>query len=191
MLCSAKITSADSVTELKKKRVNLLSRIPSPVPLPQLSNCISPSVRKDFRPPRSCATPQSAEVVRTSSNNLAQVLSLKKTDIVKTADDNWVTDEELAMIDTQALLEGKVDGHAENDKEKVTGAQISSKDHTLLPKNVKDYLGTQISKMVEDNWVTDEELAMINTQALYEECAHGKDNRKVEKSQVVQMTEFT
>ncbi|XP_055492834.1 LOW QUALITY PROTEIN: breast cancer type 2 susceptibility protein [Leucoraja erinacea] len=191
MLCSAKITSADSVTELKKKRVNLLSRIPSPVPLPQLSNCISPSVRKDFRPPRSCATPQSAEVVRTSSNNLAQVLSLKKTDIVKTADDNWVTDEELAMIDTQALLEGKVDGHAENDKEKLTGAQISSKDHTLLPKNVKNYLGTQISKMVEDNWVTDEELAMINTQALYEECAHGKDNRKVEKSQVVQMTEFT
>ncbi|XP_078258485.1 breast cancer type 2 susceptibility protein [Rhinoraja longicauda] len=191
MLCSTKITPTDSVTELKK-RVNLLSRIPSPVPLPQLSNCVSPSVQKDFRPP-SCATPQSADVVRTSSNNLA-VISLKKTDVAKTDDNNWVTDEELAMIDTRALLEGGGDGHSENDKEKVTGAQISSKDCTLLPQNVKNYLGTQISKMVEDNWVTDEELAMINTQALYEECAHGyrvKDSRKVEKSQVVQMTEFT
>ncbi|XP_069747697.1 breast cancer type 2 susceptibility protein isoform X2 [Narcine bancroftii] len=187
--CSTKVTQIDSLTELKKKKLTLLSQIPSTVPLPHLPNCISPSVQRSFRPPRRCVTPQSSEEAIKTRSNKFQVSSLIKTEISKIADNNWVTDEELAMIDIQALLEGLEDG----EKESITRAQISSsKGHALLSKNVKNYLGTQISKIVEDNWVTDEELAMINTQALYEEYANGcsmKESRKVEKSHVIKMSD--
>ncbi|XP_072119031.1 breast cancer type 2 susceptibility protein isoform X1 [Mobula birostris] len=193
-LCSPKITPAESLTELKKRKLKLLSQIPSPVPLPHLSTCVSPSVQRNFRPPRRCVTPQnSEEAIQMGNNKSVHVSALKKTEISKIAEDNWVTDEELAMIDTQALIKGWGNGVSENDKEKPTRIQItSSKDNTTLSKNVKNYLGTQLSKIVEDNWVTDEELAMINTQALYEECSNAsdmKDNRKVERSHVAKLTD--
>ncbi|XP_072899953.1 breast cancer type 2 susceptibility protein [Hemitrygon akajei] len=194
-LCSPKITPAESLTELKKRKLSLLSQIPSPVPLLHLPTCVSPSVQRNFRPPRRCVTPQnSEEAIQMGNSKPVHVSTLKKTEISKIAEDNWVTDEELAMIDTQALIKGWGNGVSENDKEKPTRTQItSSKDNTTLSKNVKNYLGTQLSKIVEDNWVTDEELAMINTQALYEECSNAsgvKDNRKVEKSHVAKLTDL-
>uniref|UniRef100_UPI00398F2172 breast cancer type 2 susceptibility protein homolog n=1 Tax=Pristiophorus japonicus TaxID=55135 RepID=UPI00398F2172 len=199
-LCSTKITPVDSLTNLMKKKHSFLSRIPTPVPLSPLCNSVSPSVQKGFRPPRRCVAPKSSEeTIQTGSNKLAQASSLKRTAISKITEDNWVTDEELAMINTQALREGWANGHSENEKGKITKAQItSSKDLTLLSENVKTYLdidlGTQISKIAEDNWVTDEELAMINTQALFEGCANGSSKNvrgKVEKSQIVNTTDLS
>ncbi|XP_078078352.1 breast cancer type 2 susceptibility protein [Mustelus asterias] len=197
-LCSAKMTSDDSLTNLKKKKHSFLSRIPSPVPLPSLCNSVSPAVQKGFRPPRRCVTPQRCEEAIQSGSNKFSQASLKRTEISKIAEDNWVTDEELAMINTQALRESWANGHSESGKVKVTKGQIiNSKKITLLSENVKNRpevdLGSQISRIGEDNWVTDEELAMINTQALFEGCATGiieKDRGKVQKSQIVNATDI-
>ncbi|XP_041055127.1 breast cancer type 2 susceptibility protein isoform X2 [Carcharodon carcharias] len=197
-LRSTKITSDDSLTNLKKKKLSFLSRIPSPVPLSPLCNSVSPAVQKGFIPPRRCVTPQSREeTIQTESNKLSQVSSLKRTEISKIVEDNWVTDEELAMINTQALREGWANVHCESEKGTFTKGQIiSSKAITLLSENVKNHLdidlGSQISKLGEDNWVTDEELAMINTQALFEGCANRsseKDGGKVQKSHIVNTTD--
>ncbi|XP_038673987.1 breast cancer type 2 susceptibility protein isoform X2 [Scyliorhinus canicula] len=198
-LCSTKITSDDFLTNLKKKKLSFLTRIPSPVPLTPLCNSVSPTVQKGFRPPRRCVTPQSCEkVIQTGSNKPTQAPSLKRTEISKIAEDNWVTDEELAMINTQALREGWANGHNESGKGKVTKEQmITSKDITLLSEHIKNHpevdLGSQISKIGEDNWVTDEELAMINTQALFERCANeniDKDKGKVQKSLITNTTDL-
>ncbi|XP_048389337.2 breast cancer type 2 susceptibility protein isoform X2 [Stegostoma tigrinum] len=190
-LSSTKATSDDSLANLKKKKLSFLSRIPSPVPLSPLCSSVSPAVQKGFKPPRRCITPQRhEETIQTGTNKLS---SLKTIAVSKIADDNWVTDEELAMINTQALREGWENGHSENEEGKVTKAQIIiPKGITFLSDNIKSHLdvnlGSQTSKIAEDNWVTDEELAMINTQALFEGCAHESNQRdrgKVQKSQIV------
>ncbi|XP_067889613.1 breast cancer type 2 susceptibility protein isoform X2 [Heterodontus francisci] len=194
-LCNTKMTSDDSPSSLKQKKISFLSRIPSPVPLSPLCNSVSAAVQKGFRPPRRCVTPQScAEAIQTASNKLSQASSLKWTEISKIAEDQWVTDEELAMINTQVLREGWANGHRKNEKGK---AQIiNSKDITISSENVKNSdidLGSQISKIAEDNWVTDEELAMINTQALFEGCANGsseKERWKVQRSQIINTTDL-
>ncbi|XP_028818808.1 breast cancer type 2 susceptibility protein isoform X2 [Denticeps clupeoides] len=78
---------------LKRKRgLEYLSRIPSPPPLNPLGALASPRINKTFHPPRrsepacSTAAPRSA--------------------VTPPVRDEWVNDEELAMIDTQALLDG-------------------------------------------------------------------------------------
>ncbi|XP_060682959.1 breast cancer type 2 susceptibility protein [Hemiscyllium ocellatum] len=188
-LCSTEATSSDSVENLKKKKLSFLSRIPSPAPLSPLCSSISPAVQKGFKPPRRCVIPQSHEATIQAGTN--KLPSLKRTAVSKIADDNWVTDEELAMINTQALREGWENGHSKNEEEKITKTQM------IIPKgisseNIKSHLdinlGSQTSKVAEDNWVTDEELAMINTQALFEGCANEsneRDREKIQRSQIV------
>lgn len=83
-------------TSLKRRRaLDYLSRIPSPPPLSHLGPMASPCVNKTFNPPRRSATP--------STLKNAQTLARKPVD---SPVDEWVNDEELAMIDTQALLVG-------------------------------------------------------------------------------------
>ncbi|KAG7471233.1 hypothetical protein MATL_G00122260 [Megalops atlanticus] len=82
---------------LKRKRgLDLLSRIPSPPPLSPIWTTASPSVKKTFNPPRRCGTPQPTSRKRTPAPQRAP----------PPEEGGWVNDEELAMINTQALLEG-------------------------------------------------------------------------------------
>nr|XP_054598633.1 breast cancer type 2 susceptibility protein [Nothobranchius furzeri] len=82
---------------LKRKRaLDYLSRIPSPPPLSHLGSFASPCVNKTFNPPRRSGTPRTLQTVQTPAQ--------KPTDSL--VEDEWVNDEELAMIDTQALLGG-------------------------------------------------------------------------------------
>ncbi|XP_030600423.1 breast cancer type 2 susceptibility protein [Archocentrus centrarchus] len=79
---------------LKRRRaLDYLSRIPSPPVLSHLGSVSSPSVNKTFNPPRRSTTPSTLKAVQTPSH--------KPTDSLR--EDEWVNDEELAMIDTQAL----------------------------------------------------------------------------------------
>uniref|UniRef100_A0A3Q0R566 Tower domain-containing protein n=1 Tax=Amphilophus citrinellus TaxID=61819 RepID=A0A3Q0R566_AMPCI len=79
---------------LKRRRaLDYLSRIPSPPVLSHLGSVSSPSVNKTFNPPRRSTTPSTFKAVQTPSH--------KPTDSLR--EDEWVNDEELAMIDTQAL----------------------------------------------------------------------------------------
>lgn len=85
------------LSSLKRKRaLNYLSRIPSPPPLSLLNSVASPCVNKTFVPPRRSVTPNILKTVQTPTHRLAN----------SPVEDEWVNDEELAMIDTQALLFG-------------------------------------------------------------------------------------
>ncbi|XP_072547596.1 breast cancer type 2 susceptibility protein isoform X2 [Salminus brasiliensis] len=80
---------------LKRKRgIDYLSRVPSPPPLNPLSIVTSPSVKKTFNPPRRSETPWPA---RTAQPPRRHSLS-------PAVEEQWVNDEELAMINTQTLL---------------------------------------------------------------------------------------
>ncbi|XP_077396969.1 breast cancer type 2 susceptibility protein isoform X2 [Festucalex cinctus] len=86
---------------LRRRRVaDYLSRMPSPPPLflpPGLA--ASPSVKKTFNPPRRASAPHTLKSVHTPT--LAPVA--EKSPPEEKDDDEWVDDNELAMIDTQAL----------------------------------------------------------------------------------------
>ncbi|PWA28040.1 hypothetical protein CCH79_00012146, partial [Gambusia affinis] len=96
---SSNLPVATSSTEkdpksLKRKRaLDYLSRIPSPPPISPLGSVVSPCVNKTFNPPRRSGAPSTLKPVQTATPKPADSL----------VDDEWVNDEELVMIDTQAL----------------------------------------------------------------------------------------
>ncbi|XP_026232078.1 breast cancer type 2 susceptibility protein isoform X2 [Anabas testudineus] len=84
---------------LKRRRaLDYLSRIPSPPGLSCLSSMASPCVNKTFNPPRRSGTTSTLKTVQTPVYK----------PVTSPVDDEWVNDEELAMIDTQALCDGVV-----------------------------------------------------------------------------------
>ncbi|XP_023118617.1 breast cancer type 2 susceptibility protein [Amphiprion ocellaris] len=94
---AATSSSEKDPRSLKRRRaLDYLSRIPSPPPLSHLGSVGSPCVNKTFNPPRRSATPSTLKTVQTPAH--------KPTDSL--VEDEWVHDEELAMIDTQALHGG-------------------------------------------------------------------------------------
>ncbi|XP_062329445.1 breast cancer type 2 susceptibility protein [Osmerus eperlanus] len=77
---------------LKRKRgLDSLCRIPSPPPIYPLGTMTTPCVNKTFNPPRRSDTPAQTPAPRPAPPEV---------------EDEWVNDEELAMIDTQALYSG-------------------------------------------------------------------------------------
>ncbi|XP_028275921.1 breast cancer type 2 susceptibility protein [Parambassis ranga] len=89
-------TEKDPRSLKRRKALAYLSRIPSPPPLSCLGSVTSPSVKKTFNPPRKSGTPSTLKTVCTPAPKPSHSLG----------EDEWVNDEELAMIDTQALLGG-------------------------------------------------------------------------------------
>lgn len=82
---------------MKRKRgLDYLSRVPSPPPLFPLTTLVSPSLKKTFNPPRKAVTPCTLKTDQTPAPRT----------VPTPAEGEWVKDEELAMIDTQALHEG-------------------------------------------------------------------------------------
>lgn len=79
---------------LKRRRaLDYLSRIPSPPPVSHLGSVASPCVNKTFNPPRRSGTPSTLKTVQTPARK----------PVLSPMEDEWVNDEELAMIDTQAF----------------------------------------------------------------------------------------
>lgn len=80
---------------LKRRRaLDYLSRIPSPPPVSLLNSAASLCVKKTFVPPRRSGTPCTLKPVQTPAHKPVSF----------PVEEEWVNDEELAMIDTQALL---------------------------------------------------------------------------------------
>ncbi|XP_026137610.1 breast cancer type 2 susceptibility protein homolog isoform X1 [Carassius auratus] len=80
---------------LKRRRCSdYLSRIPSPPPLTPLKSTASPYVNRTFNPPRRSVTPKPPQNESPRASRPPP------------GEEKWVHDEELAMIDTQGLLEG-------------------------------------------------------------------------------------
>ncbi|XP_018620247.2 breast cancer type 2 susceptibility protein isoform X1 [Scleropages formosus] len=80
---------------LKRKRgLDYLSRIPSPPPLQPLGTTASLPVSRNFLPPRQSETPGSVDKQQRPVSRCPP-----------TVEDDWVNDEELAMINTQGLMD--------------------------------------------------------------------------------------
>ncbi|KAM6987406.1 breast cancer type 2 susceptibility protein [Tautogolabrus adspersus] len=87
-------TEKDPSSLKRRRALDYLSRIPSPPPLTIMGSVSSPCVNKTFNPPRRSGTPGTLKTVQTPARK----------PVNPPAEDEWVNDEELAMIDTQALL---------------------------------------------------------------------------------------
>ncbi|NWW96913.1 BRCA2 protein, partial [Rhynochetos jubatus] len=138
---SAKTPSSAAATQdhprnsKKRKAMDFLSCIPAPPPLTPISSVISPSLRKAFQPPRSLGLQRSNSSKETNRNVGGVTPSRKWRETVHLPENDLVADEELAMINTQALMnnipeEKKIDYVNENSS---TIAARLSKD--LLPQN--------------------------------------------------------
>lgn len=91
-------SEAKDPKNLKRRRgLDYLSRIPSPPPLIPLKTRASPCINKTFNPPRRSVTPKPPQNECSSASRPPP------------EEEKWVHDEELAMIDTQALVDGLKD----------------------------------------------------------------------------------
>uniref|UniRef100_A0A8C0EGL5 BRCA2 DNA repair associated n=1 Tax=Bubo bubo TaxID=30461 RepID=A0A8C0EGL5_BUBBB len=122
---SAKPPSSATVNEdhprnsKKRKAMDFLSCIPAPPPLTPMCSIISPSLKKAFQPPRSLGL-QRSKSSRETNQNIGHVTPCRKLrETVYLPENDLVADEELAMINTQALMnnlpqEKKTDSVNEN-----------------------------------------------------------------------------
>ncbi|XP_034722037.1 breast cancer type 2 susceptibility protein [Etheostoma cragini] len=92
------LSEKDPVSLKRKRALDYLSRIPSPPSLSHLGSVASPFINKTFNPPRRSGTPCTLKTVQTPACK----------PINPPVEDDWVNDEELAMIDTQALRGGNL-----------------------------------------------------------------------------------
>ncbi|NXP21973.1 BRCA2 protein, partial [Scytalopus superciliaris] len=107
---SAKTPSYAAVSEdylknsKKRKAMDLLSCIPAPPPLTPICSVISPSVKRAFQPPRSLGL-QHIRSAKETDHNTGRVTPCRKLrETVHLPENDLVADEELAMINTQALM---------------------------------------------------------------------------------------
>ncbi|NP_001103864.2 breast cancer type 2 susceptibility protein isoform X1 [Danio rerio] len=84
----------DSKNLKRRRGLDYLSRIPSPPPLIPLKTRASPCINKTFNPPRKSVTPKPPQNECSPASR------------PPAGEEKWVHDEELAMIDTQALVDG-------------------------------------------------------------------------------------
>ncbi|XP_074001298.1 breast cancer type 2 susceptibility protein [Numenius arquata] len=107
---SAKTPSSATTNEVhprnskKRKAMDFLSCIPAPPPLTPICSIISPSLKKAFHPPRSLGLQRSKSSTETN-RNIGHVTPCRKSrETVHLSENDLVADEELAMINTQALM---------------------------------------------------------------------------------------
>ncbi|KAF4788054.1 hypothetical protein TURU_164189 [Turdus rufiventris] len=91
-------------TSKKRKAMDFLSCVPAPPPLTPICSVISPSVKRAFQPPRSLGLQHSKSPKETDQNIGHVTLCRKVRENVHLPENDLVADEELAMINTQALV---------------------------------------------------------------------------------------
>ncbi|NXH15784.1 BRCA2 protein, partial [Bucco capensis] len=95
---SATISEDHPRNSKKRKAMDFLSCIPAPPPVAPICSIISPSLKKAFQPPRSLGL-QHSKSSKETNQNTGHVTSS-----VQLPENDLVADEELAMINTQALM---------------------------------------------------------------------------------------
>uniref|UniRef100_A0A8D0DQU1 BRCA2 DNA repair associated n=1 Tax=Salvator merianae TaxID=96440 RepID=A0A8D0DQU1_SALMN len=90
-------------TSKKRKAMDMLCEVPSPPPLKPICTFISPSLKRAFQPPRRSGAQQARSLKITDSD--VKKSSLRRLNEAGfSLENNFIADEELAMINTQALL---------------------------------------------------------------------------------------
>ncbi|KAM4796088.1 breast cancer type 2 susceptibility protein [Rhinophrynus dorsalis] len=129
----------DLKTCKKRKGLEYLSRIPSPPPVTPVRSLVSPSLQKAFRPPRSCGIQKDCVEERVSAGVVINTtLTHGKSKNPAKSEGGFVADEELAMINTQALLLGLEDQYTAPD----TSGKTLAVPHKE-PQNVNDSVGSE------------------------------------------------
>ncbi|XP_041870025.1 breast cancer type 2 susceptibility protein isoform X1 [Corvus kubaryi] len=101
---SATVNEDHLKTSKKRKAMDFLSCIPAPPPLTPICSVISPSVKRAFQPPRSLGL-QHSKSSKETDQNIGHVTPCRKLrETVHFPENDLVADEELAMINTQALM---------------------------------------------------------------------------------------
>ncbi|NWX45505.1 BRCA2 protein, partial [Steatornis caripensis] len=122
---SATVNEDDPKNTKKRKAMDFLSCIPAPPPLTPICSIISPSLKKAFQPPRSLGL-QHSKSSKETNQNIGHVTPCRKLrGTVHLPENDLVADEELAMINTQALMnnlpeEKKIEYVNENSSEIAT-----------------------------------------------------------------------
>ncbi|NWH80386.1 BRCA2 protein, partial [Piaya cayana] len=101
---SATVGEDDLRNSKKRKAMDFLSCIPAPPPLTPICSVISPSLKKAFQPPRSLGLQRSNSSKETNQNVGYVTCCRKLRETVHLPENDLVADEELAMINTQALM---------------------------------------------------------------------------------------
>ncbi|XP_056184670.1 breast cancer type 2 susceptibility protein [Falco biarmicus] len=112
-------------TSKKRKAMDFLSCIPAPPPLTPMCSIISPSLKKAFQPPRSLGL-QHSKSSKETNQNVGHVTPCRKLrETVHLPENDLVADEELAMINTQALMN--------NLPEEKKIAYVNENSNTIVP----------------------------------------------------------
>ncbi|KAM6180384.1 breast cancer type 2 susceptibility protein [Erethizon dorsatum] len=138
----------------KRRALDFLSRVPLPPPVSPICTFVSPAAQKAFQPPRICGTKYETPIKKRELN-FPQMTPLKKASEVSVLESNSIADEELAMINTQALLSGSA---GENQLPSI------SESRRTAPSSSEDCLGQKSHYAV--SLVRGQE----NSQASAEEC---------------------
>ncbi|KYO26399.1 breast cancer type 2 susceptibility protein isoform B [Alligator mississippiensis] len=131
----------------KRKAMDLLSQIPPPPPLTPVYSIVSPSLKKAFQPPRSSDF-QCSKSSKGTNHDTVHITALKRlNEITPLAETDLIADEELAMINTQALLcnlpkEKKTD----YTEKTISAASRDSSDHLVHGNSPMSAAGTNTSQ---------------------------------------------
>ncbi|NXO85392.1 BRCA2 protein, partial [Sitta europaea] len=91
-------------TSKKRKAMDFLSCIPAPPPLTPIHSVISPSVKRAFQPPRTLGL-QHSKSPKETDQHIGHVTPCRRVrETAHLPENDLVADEELAMINTQALM---------------------------------------------------------------------------------------
>ncbi|KAM9388345.1 breast cancer type 2 susceptibility protein [Phaethornis superciliosus] len=101
---SAIVTEDHPRNSKKRKAMDFLSCIPAPPPLTPICSIISPSLKKAFQPPRSLGLPHSKSSKETNQSIGCVTPCRKLREAAHLPENDLVADEELALINTQALI---------------------------------------------------------------------------------------
>ncbi|XP_047408155.1 breast cancer type 2 susceptibility protein isoform X1 [Sciurus carolinensis] len=111
----------------KRRALDFLSRLPLPPPVSPIRTFVSPAAQKAFQPPRSCGTKYKTPI-KTKELNSPQMSPLKNFNEISLLESDSIADEELALINTQAILSGSAGKSQPSISEFTRTAHSSSKD---------------------------------------------------------------
>lgn len=109
--CNREKEIDDPKTCRKRRALDLLSRLPLPPPVSPICTFVSPAAQKAFQPPRSCGTKYATPMKKKELSSPQRRTPFQKGSGISPLEQDVVADEELALLNTQALVPGSPQGN--------------------------------------------------------------------------------
>uniref|UniRef100_A0A8B9XME7 BRCA2 DNA repair associated n=1 Tax=Bos mutus grunniens TaxID=30521 RepID=A0A8B9XME7_BOSMU len=123
--CKGERETDDPKSCKKRRALDFLSRLPVPPPVSPICTFVSQAAQKAFQPPRSCGTKYETPMKKNKLNS-PQMTPRKKFNDISLLESDSIADEELALINTQALLSGSAGGNQLTSISKTTRTMVFS-----------------------------------------------------------------